>query len=80
VLPAEQRVVAEFMDKIPWTQLAWPMHRGLRDLVVAYGKLLWQAHQKALANTPRNAVKGREHVLIDQGWSRQFVYESLAWW
>jgi hypothetical protein len=78
VPPAEQRVLAELMDKLPWTQLAWPMHRGLRDLVVAYGKSQWTIHQNALANTLRKAVRGQEQLLINQGWCRQFVYENLA--
>ncbi|KAF2454955.1 hypothetical protein BDY21DRAFT_365953 [Lineolata rhizophorae] len=76
--PSVINILAELMDKIPWTQLAWPMHRGLKDVIVAYGKPMWRAYRRALANTLRRTVIGREEQLIKQGWDQRFVYETLA--
>ncbi|KAH0538933.1 hypothetical protein FGG08_004524 [Glutinoglossum americanum] len=71
-------LVASCLDHLPWSPLAWSIHRGMKDVLVAYGKQTMKAYRNDLAEFLRQAVKGKEQVLADQGWPRKFAEDYMA--
>lgn len=75
---AEQDVLAQAMDCLPWSSLSWSIHRGLRDILVAYAKATMDRHRKKLATRLREAVAQWPGNLEAKGWEASFVRESMA--
>ena len=50
VLPKEQKIVAHTPDYLPWDFLPWSVHRGLRDILVAFAKPSMDRHRQSLAS------------------------------
>ncbi|KAI9820616.1 MAG: hypothetical protein M1827_004985 [Pycnora praestabilis] len=74
----EVDLIAACLDHIPWSPLAWSIHRGLKDVLVAYGKHTMKVYQSALASAFRTAVKTKSFTLISQGWQPDFVRSYMA--
>ena len=72
------RQLALAMDNLPWTPLQWAIHRGMQDILLAYGKPTMQSYRLALAETLKLAVPGIAKNLIKQGWKASFVNETMA--
>ncbi|KAI0108416.1 hypothetical protein F4814DRAFT_427887 [Daldinia grandis] len=76
--PAEQDVIKRALDSLPWTCLSWSMHRGLRDLLLAYGKPTMDHHRKTLASLLHETVAERPEVFRSRGWDPEFVRSSMG--
>lgn len=74
----EQKVVKHALDCIPWSSLSWSIHRGLRDILVAFGKAKMNYHRKQLADVLRMAVEERPNLLDSRGWDPQFVRKNMG--
>ncbi|KAI2605827.1 uncharacterized protein GGS25DRAFT_523501 [Hypoxylon fragiforme] len=78
VPPHEQDIIRHALDCLPWTSLSWSMHRGLRDLLLAYSRPLMDAHRAPLAALLQQTVSAHPALLRARGWDPQFVRENMA--
>lgn len=74
----ESAVLDEALDNLPWSFLSWSIHRGLRDILVAYSKKRMDCYRDRLADTLRLAVLDKSEKLIARGWDSQFVIHEMA--
>ncbi|OTB12368.1 hypothetical protein K445DRAFT_321098 [Daldinia sp. EC12] len=78
VPPTEEAVIRQALDSLPWTCLSWSMHRGLRDILLAYGKPVMDHHRKALAALLQQTVADRPDVFRSRGWDPEFARSSMG--
>lgn len=74
----EEAVIADCLDHLPWSPLAWSIHRGLKDLVVAYAQPFLTAYREPLARTLAEAVSEHSFALQRRGWDATFVRGWMA--
>ncbi|KAL8741879.1 MAG: hypothetical protein Q9184_008331 [Pyrenodesmia sp. 2 TL-2023] len=74
----EEAIIADCLDHLPWSPLAWSIHRGLKDLVVAYAQPFLTAYREPLARTLAEAVSEHSFALQHRGWDTAFVREWMA--
>lgn len=74
----ESTVLNEALDKLPWTFLSWSIHRGLRDILVAFAKERMDRYRSRLAETLRLTVAKWPERLDARGWNPLFVREDMA--
>jgi hypothetical protein len=74
----EAAVLNEALDKLPWTFLSWSIHRGLRDILVAFARERMDRYRNRLAETLRLAVAKWPERLEARGWDPRFVREDMA--
>lgn len=73
----EYKVIVTSLDSVPWTNLSWSMHRGLRDVLLATGKPVMDRYRQKLASFLKDAVKSHLRELIAKGWDSGFVVSSM---
>ncbi|MCJ1451916.1 hypothetical protein MMC28_002256 [Mycoblastus sanguinarius] len=74
----EQGVLEHTMDCLPWSSLSWSIHRGLRDILVAYAKPTMDKFRPNLASRLRAFINEQPYQLEANGWSAEFVKGSMA--
>ncbi|KAF2115759.1 hypothetical protein BDV96DRAFT_55630 [Lophiotrema nucula] len=74
----EEEIIKHTLDCLPWTSLSWSIHRGMRDILVAYAKPVMDKHRQALAQIPKDTIKTKPHKLDARGWNPQFVRENMG--
>ena len=74
----EQRVLEQTLDCLPWSSLSWSIHRGLRDILVAYAKPTMDKFRQNLASRLREFINGQPQQLEANGWSAGFVRGAMA--
>lgn len=74
----EDAVLAECLDHLPWSPIPWCIHRGLKDVVVAYALPYLDSYRERLARTLAEAVHEHSLALQHQGWDAAFVREWMA--
>jgi hypothetical protein len=74
----EDTLLAQALDCLPWASLSWPMHRGMRDILVAYGKPVMDRYRAHLGNTLKNRMAEVEKTLIVNGWNEGFVQNTMG--
>ena len=77
----EQMLLARVLDCLPWTSLSWSMHRGMRDVLLAYGKPIMDRYRARLAATIKTGVEEVEEMkqaLVKRGWEPEFVHSSMG--
>ena len=75
--PNEQQFLSHLMDCLPWSPLSWSVHRGLRDLLLAFSKTTMDKFRKGLAQVLRQNIKKLPHDLEVKGWELKFIRESM---
>ncbi len=78
VPPAEQAVLQRTLDSLPWPSLSWSIHRGLRDMLVAYARPVMDVFRADLAATVERFVHTNPEALEARGWQRSFVRGSMG--
>ena len=78
VAAEEQELLEYSMDCLPWSSLSWSIHRGLRDILVAYAKPTMDKFRRSLASRLRAFISEQPHQLITNGWSADFVQGAMA--
>jgi hypothetical protein len=78
VHPPEARQLALAMDSLPWTPIQWAMHRGMQDILVAFGKSTMDRYRIPLAETLRSAVQERAGKLTEKNWQAKFFETVMA--
>ncbi|KAL3264898.1 hypothetical protein ABHI18_000319 [Aspergillus niger] len=71
--PHETTILNTCLDYLPWTSLSWSIHRGLRDILLAFAKPRMNHYRARLAHTLRTTVSTQADRLIARGWDAQFV-------
>ncbi|KAL8826175.1 MAG: hypothetical protein Q9191_003968, partial [Dirinaria sp. TL-2023a] len=73
----EEEIIVYSLDCLPWSALSWSMHRGLRDILLAYGKPTMDKFRPVLASALYSAVQQHHDQLQAKGWSSAF-FERMA--
>ena len=74
----EAELLAKAIDHLPRSNLSWSLHRGLRDMLLAYGTPVMDRYRGELANLLKNELKKNEVALVDKGWDADFVHGPMA--
>lgn len=74
----EQGILEQTLDSLPWSSLSWSIHRGLRDILVAYAKPTMDEFRQNLASRLREFINGQPQQLEANGWSAEFVRGAMA--
>ena len=75
---AEEAVIRHALDCLPWNSLSWSVHRGMRDLLVAFAKPVMDAHRAQLAELLQRAAAERAPQLRARGWDPAFVRDNMG--
>lgn len=74
----EQEILEHTLDCLPWSSLSWSIHRGLRDILVAYAKPTMDKFRQALASALRDYIYEHPKQFEANGWSGEFVRGAMA--
>lgn len=75
---SEVATIADCLDHLPWSPLAWSIHRGMKDTLVAYALPFMVAHREPLAKALHDAVTTHTYALRHRGWEPTFVRDHMA--
>ncbi|KAI1462815.1 hypothetical protein F4805DRAFT_409408 [Annulohypoxylon moriforme] len=78
VPPLEVDVLRRALDCLPWTSLSWSMHRGMRDVLLAFAKPVMDLHRSALASILQETVDKHPEVFRARGWNAEFISKNLG--
>ncbi|KAL7623468.1 hypothetical protein AAE478_007150 [Parahypoxylon ruwenzoriense] len=76
--PREEEILRRALDCLPWTRMSWSAHRGLRDVLLAYGRPAMEARRERLAELLRRTVERHADEFRARGWDAAFVRENMA--
>ncbi|PWY66229.1 hypothetical protein BO83DRAFT_410600 [Aspergillus eucalypticola CBS 122712] len=74
--PLEATILNTCLDYLPWSSLSWSIHRGLRDILLAFAKPRMNHYRAQVAHTLRTTVSTHADRLIARGWDAQFVHNG----
>ncbi|KAF2501371.1 hypothetical protein BU16DRAFT_613281 [Lophium mytilinum] len=74
----EEAFIKHALDCLPWASLSWSIHRGMRDILVAYAKPVMDTHRKEFAAMLKATVSDKPQLLNAKGWSLSFVCDSMG--
>ncbi|EEP81452.1 predicted protein [Uncinocarpus reesii 1704] len=74
----EAAALDKALDCLPWSPLSWSIHRGLRDILVAFAKERMDRNRDRLAESLRYTVATWPERLAARGWDDQFVRGPMA--
>jgi hypothetical protein len=74
----EMEILAHAMDCLPWANLSWSIHRGMRDLLLAYSSNTMEKYRPRLAEQLRKAAKSYHIELVDAGWNPTFARDYMG--
>jgi hypothetical protein len=74
----EQEAIAQALDCLPWNHLSWSIHRGMRDILLAYSKPTMDRFRSQLAALLKRTVAEKQHLLERKGWESNFVRNSMG--
>lgn len=78
VPPAEEQVVRHALDCLPWVSVSWSLHRGLRDILVAFAKPVMDSHRQQMGQLLLQAVKDHATQLQARGWDAEFIRDNMG--
>ncbi|KAH7304687.1 hypothetical protein B0I35DRAFT_444749 [Stachybotrys elegans] len=74
----EEEIIKKALDHLPWASLSWSIHRGLKDILVAYAKPVMDQHRKELADLLKRTCNEKPHLLDRRGWNPSFVRNNMG--
>jgi hypothetical protein len=74
----EQEIIAQALDCLPWGHLSWSIHRGMRDILLAYSKPTMDRFRHQLAALLKQTLFSQPHLLERKGWERNFFRSSMG--
>lgn len=79
VVPIEcQDKIKLALDCLPWNSLSWSIHRGMRDILLAFGKPVMDEFRSDLAALLEAIIAGNPVAFDDIGWTPEFVRKSMG--
>lgn len=78
-IPLEcQEKIKMSLDCLPWNSLPWSAHRGMRDILLAFGKPVMNLFRSRFALLLREILATNEMALIRIGWNEGFARKSMG--
>ena len=74
----EGAILAKALNCLPWTPIPWSIHRGLRDLLMAYAKRTLNDYRSRLAEKICDTVREHHRQLKANHWKPAFVDDDMA--
>ena len=75
----EAAAIAHCLDHLPFSPLAWSIHRGMKDILIAYALPYMMAYRELLAKELGKAVYAHASALYENGWrDKEFIANSMA--
>lgn len=78
VPPSEEEVLKHALDCLSWNSLSWSLHRGMRDILVAYAKPVMDAYRIQMGQLLLQAVNDHPHQLQARGWDTEFIRDNMG--
>jgi hypothetical protein len=78
ISPQVESILKHALDCLPWNTLSWSLHRGLRDILLAYSKPVMDAHRKEFAGLLAKTVADKSALFAARGWDPAFVRDHMA--
>ena len=75
---AEATAIADCLDHLPWSPIAWSIHRGMKDILIAYAYPYMMAYREVLAEELGKAVQSHVTALHNSGWKKEYIVQSMA--
>lgn len=66
-------IIADCLDKLPWSVLGWSIHRGMKDVLLGFALPSLELYRRELAAVFRLAATTYADKLIEQEWKEGFV-------
>ena len=66
-------IIADCLDKLPWSVLGWSIHEGMRDILLGFASASLDLYRQELAVLFRMAAKTYADNLIAKEWKEGFV-------
>ena len=66
------------LDCLPWNSLSWSIHRGMRDILLEFGKPVMDEFRSDLAVLLKQTIADNPAALEDIGWNHEFVRKSMG--
>lgn len=77
-VPAKkQGILARLLDCLHWSPLSWSIHRGLRDILLAFSNATMDKFRSNFAQRLREVVEKRLDRLEARGWESDFIRDSM---
>lgn len=73
-----QEKIKVALDCLPWKSLSWSIHRGMREILLAFGKPIMNKFRANLAALLHRFVASKPVALTRIGWDLKFVQESMG--
>lgn len=74
----EAQILAKVLNCLPWSSLSWSLHRGLKDILLAYGKSIMNRYREQVALLLRAETLTSRAALIQRGWAPELVDGTMA--
>jgi hypothetical protein len=74
----EARILGKALDCLPWSSLSWSLHRGLKDVLLAYGKPVMDQYRVKFASALQATVPVCRSALVQRGWAPELVDGPMA--
>ncbi|KAL5428779.1 hypothetical protein PMIN04_000646 [Paraphaeosphaeria minitans] len=74
----DEKTLSKALDRLPWTNLSWSMHRGMRDLLLAVAHESMEQHRDTLARSLRDAAQTYHAQLVCSGWDGDFAKKRMG--
>ncbi len=79
VPPDVEPIIRHALDCLSWNSLPWSIHRGMRDVLVAYARPVMDAHRQRLADLLLQTAAEKAQLLCARGWEARFVRENMGY-
>jgi hypothetical protein len=66
------------MDYLPWAYLSWSIHRGMRDILLAFSRETMRRYRQRLAERLQQAPRQYRAALIKEGWNTSFIDKHMG--
>lgn len=79
VVPTEsQDKIRWALDCLPWNSLSWSIHRGMRDILLEFGKSVMNEFRLSFAVLLKQYIADNPAALEVIGWNPEFVRKSMG--
>jgi hypothetical protein len=78
VPPREQHILAQALDCLPWTNLSWSLHRGMRDILLAFARSTMITYRPFLAVRLRGVATDFHAQLVAAKWEADFAKNYMG--
>lgn len=74
----EAKILGKALDCLPWSSLSWSLHRGFKDVLLAFGKPVMNKYRMQFAAGLQAGFPTCRAALVERGWSPDLVVGPMA--